>query len=76
MPCSPHLRGVDEPLEVLRIVHRHPVLLCSEPSRAFYPLRDKGWVVYGEGRWRITEEGRGALENSEDETDLPEFFEL
>lgn len=56
--CSPLLKGVTDPLAVLAIVSAHPILCWSEPSSTFYPLRDKGWVEYKEGHWRITKEGR------------------
>ena len=79
MPCSPLLIGIIDPLEVLRVVRDHPILCCSEPPQAFYPLQKLGWVTYGGGRWRITEEGRvaaGEPEPAGGPTTLMEFFEL
>lgn len=54
MPCSPLLKGVTDPLEILRIVHTTPILRYSEPPQTFYPLQEKGWVEYDSGCWRIT----------------------
>jgi len=77
MPCSPLLKGVTDPLEVLKIVNTYPVLCHSEPSAAFYPLEAKGWVKYKNGAWRITEEGKAALPEQLPEPakfSLSEFF--
>lgn len=77
MACSPLLKGVDEPLRVLRIISKHHILRYSEPSSTFYPLQEKGWVAYGSGCWRITDEGYRALEETEEEPQsLTEFFKL
>jgi len=81
MPCSPLLIGITDPVEVLRVVRDHPILRYSEPPQAFYPLQERGWVTYGEGHWRITEEGRIAAGEPEPKSadgpaTLTEFFEL
>lgn len=79
MPCSPLLVGITDPLEVLRVVRDHPILQYSEPPQAFYPLRERGWVEYGGGRWRITDEGHGAAaeaDEPEGPATLTEFFDL
>ena len=76
MPCSPLLDGVDDPVEVLRIVRRHPVLLCSEPLGTYADLRDRGWVGYEAGRWRITCEGEQVLDDNPEDDTPPNFFEL
>lgn len=82
MPCSPLLKGVREPLEVLRIISKHPILCYSEPPQTFYPLEEKGWTAYKSGCWRITDEGYKALADSPDEPaaaeplTLAEFFDL
>jgi len=75
MACSPLLDGITDPLAVLRVAGDHPILLCSEPPQTFYPLAELGWVDYGEGRWRITEEGRRVMPEKEP-AGPPEFFEL
>lgn len=74
-PVSPLLKGITDPLEVLAVVRDHPILLSSETSYTFYPLRDLGWVEYAGGRWRITEEGRRAMPEKEPAGPV-EFFEL
>jgi hypothetical protein len=76
MGCSPLLEGVEEPLDVLEIVSEHPILLCSEPPQTFRKLYERGWVAYGDGRWRITDEGRSALDDIEVDDGPPRFFEL
>jgi len=78
MACSPLLRGITDPLAVLRVVRDHPVLACSEPPQTFYPLREQGWAEYGDGRWRITPEGRAAAEGDVPSrpASLADFFEL
>ena len=78
MPCSPLLKGVKEPLEVLRIISEHPILRYSEPPQTFYPLEERGWTVYTSGCWRITDEGYKALANKPDAEPLTlaEFFDL
>jgi hypothetical protein len=82
MPCSPLLEGVTDPLEVLKVVDRNPILRWSEPPAAFYPLRDKGWVEYKEGSWSITKEGRALLTEplaqptANPKLSLTEFFNL
>jgi hypothetical protein len=80
MPCSPLLKGVSDPLRILRIVSEHHILRYSEPSSTFYPLREKGWVTYESGCWRITDEGYRALSELEEEPEQPmsveEFFDL
>lgn len=78
MPCSPLLKDVTDPAEVLRIVAEHHILRYSEPPQTFYPLRELGWVEYQSGCWRITKEGYEAIpekETSSSQT-LTEFFEL
>ena len=75
MPCSPLLKGITEPFDVLEVVGEHPILLHSEPPQTFYPLKELGWVEYGGGRWRITDEGRRAMPKKEP-AGPPEFFDL
>jgi hypothetical protein len=76
--CSPLLRGVVDPLDILRVVTKHPVLCHSESSFVFYPLQDLGWVEYAGGRWQITKAGTEALgdvtEPDDPEPDLASFF--
>lgn len=73
-PCSPLLRGVDDPVHKLRVLSKNPVLLYSEPPQVMRELAESGWLKYQSGCWRITEEGKSVL------TDTPEepldFFEL
>lgn len=77
MPCSPLLVGVEDPVEVLRIVRANPILCCSEPPQTFRPLEQREWVEYREGRWWLTEEGTRASEPVvEDKTFLEELEEL
>lgn|GEM_PF-1927026 len=57
MSCSPLLDGVTDPLDVLRVIRNNPVLCYSESS-AFRPLEERGWAVYEDGRWQLTEEGK------------------
>jgi hypothetical protein len=84
MACSPLLQGISNPVEVLRIVCDHPILCCSEPPSTFRPLEELGWAVYGNGRWRITEEGMAAAARPEcekvasqpEQVSLAEFFKL
>ena len=79
MPCSPLLKGVTDPREILRIVHTTPILRYSEPPQTFYPLREKGWVEYDSGCWRITKEGYEAMPDkavSPPSQTLADFFEL
>ena len=85
MSCSPLLDGVSDPIEVLKVVAKYPVLRHSEPSSTFYPLRDKGWVEYKEGSWSITKEGKAALPEklpepakpkSKSKLSLSEFFSI
>lgn len=61
MACSPLLKGLTDPLDVLKVIDKYPVLRSSEPSAAFYPLQEKGWVEYKRGSWSITKAGREAL---------------
>lgn len=81
MSCSPHLDGITDPLEVLRVVSQHHILRWSEPPTTFYPLAELGWVEYIGGGWGITDAGREALlESPSDEPStemsLTEFFDL
>ena len=76
MSCSPLLDGVDDPVELLRIVHKHPVLLCSESFFTYVELKDRGWIGYEAGCWRITPEGETFLEDNPEEDVPPNFFEL
>lgn len=76
MACSSLLKGVTDPLKLLRIVHETPVLCYSEPPQTFYPLQEKGWVEYRSGCWRITQEGYEAMPNKVPSQTLAEFFEL
>ena len=80
MPCSPLLKGITSPRGVLGIVAKHHILRYSEPPQTFYPLQEKGWVVYESGCWRITEEGYKVLseipEEPEEPQSLTEFFDL
>lgn len=75
MACSPLLEGITDPAAILAVVRDHPILLCSEPPQTFRPLEALGWVEYGHGRWRITEEGRRETPEREPE-EPPEFWEL
>jgi len=80
MPCSPLLKGIKSPRGVLGIIAKHHILRYSEPPQTFYPLQEKGWVVYESGCWRITEEGYKVLseipEEPEEPQSLTEFFDL
>lgn len=77
MPCSPLLKGVDDPAEVLRIVHDTPVLCHSEPPQTFHPLQEREWVEYQSGCWSITKEGYAAMPKKEARPQsLAEFFDL
>lgn len=81
MACSPLLDGISDPLEVLKVVAAHHILRYSEPPDTFYPLKEKGWVEYAGGHWRITDAGKEVLpETSPDEqpskTSLSDFFGL
>jgi len=68
---------VTDPVGILRVVLDHPVLLCSETSFVFYPLRDLGYVEYGKGRWHVTDAGRQAAGEWEPEpTNVASFFGL
>lgn len=58
MSCSPLLDGVTDPLDVLRVIRDNPVLCYSESPSVFVPLQERGWAVYEEGRWQLTEEGK------------------
>ena len=61
MSCSPFLTGISEPEAVLGVLRDHPILGYSEPPQTWRALEERGWVVYEEGRWRITTEGREVL---------------
>jgi hypothetical protein len=61
MSCSPLLKGLTDPLEVLKVVAKNHILRYSEGSATFYPLREKGWVEYNGGHWSITKAGRAVL---------------
>ncbi len=61
VPSSPLLKDVEEPIEVMRVLRATPILLCSEKSFVFQPLKELGWVAYGKGRWNFTEAGLKAL---------------
>lgn len=78
MPCSPHLIGVEDVTEILRILHKHPILCFSEPPQTFRALEERGWVQYRDGGWRITSEGHEELSGIEPKPDTPqsvaEFF--
>lgn len=76
MPCSPLLREISEPIEVLRVVRDHPILCCSEPPGTFRPLAELGWAVYVGGRWRITAEGEAQLGTEPTPAPPQEFFDL
>jgi hypothetical protein len=82
MANSPHLEGITDPLEVLKVAVAHPILLCSEPPLTFYPLEELGWAIYRGGRWCITQEGMAMLEpdirESSESTKIPltDFFLL
>jgi len=81
MSCSPLLDGISDPVEVLRIVAEHHILRYSEPPQTFYPLKEKGWVEYAGGHWRITDAGKSALPNDapkseSSKTSLNDFFGL
>lgn len=80
MPCSPLLIGIADVTEILRIVHKHPILCFSEPPQTFRALEERGWVRYDLGRWCITEEGTRVLSTSVSESDdqqsLADFFGL
>lgn len=71
MACSPLLDGINDPLEVLCVVAEHHILRYSEPSTTFYPLKEKGWVEYAGGHWRITDTGKAALPETTPETKQP-----
>jgi hypothetical protein len=78
------LNGVSDPLKVLKIVWEHRILCWSEPPNTFRPLEQLGWVVYREGAWRITDEGKKAalaavaetVEVEDTPTSIAEFFGL
>jgi len=80
MPCSPLLKGIKTPRGVLGIIAKHHILRYSEPPQTFYPLQEKGWVVYESGCWRITDEGYKVLsetpEKPEEPQSVTEFFDL
>ena len=81
MACSPLLDGISDPLQVLVVIAKHPILRHSEPPQTFYPLKEKGWIEYAEGHWRITEAGKSALPTEapkpeSSKTSLNDFFGL
>jgi hypothetical protein len=77
MSCSPLLKGLTDPVAILRVVGEHHILRYSEPPTTFYPLAELGWVEYKGGHWAITSEGQTALEEEVPQpTSLADFFEL